>query len=75
MPKPAPVNMGKPVQWKVIISKNPKTGEDEALYAITPKEYERMAKQLADMIRYNTQIQYQLCYYRKEANCKKYLKE
>ena len=74
LPRPAPVTVGKPVQWQVIIRKNEKTGQDEAVYAVTPKEYERMSKMFADIIRYNKQVQYQLCFYRKDKDCEKYLK-
>lgn len=72
--KPRPVNT-KPVEFVVITSSNRDKLDSEAVwYAITTSSYENLAYNMQELIRYISQQQNQLNYYRSNAETDNYKK-
>jgi hypothetical protein len=62
VPNPEPVQIA-PIEWKVITRDRLPEGEF-VLYGLTPRQYETLARNMADILRWVKEAQWRLEYYR-----------
>lgn len=65
VPNPAPVRT-LPVEWVVLTPDRLPQGKDWVFIALTPKQYENLSKNMADLERWVTEAAWRLRYYRGE---------
>ena len=65
LPDPRPLDPEQ-VKWKVLTPKTLPEGEDWVYFALTSKQYEALARNIADMIRWAREAKWRLRYYRGE---------
>ncbi len=65
LPNPRPIETA-PFKWRVITSDRLPKGEGWVYYGITPKQYEILSKNMADILRWVKEAQWRLDYYRGE---------
>jgi hypothetical protein len=65
LPDPAPVNL-KEIQWEVFSNERLPTAEQWVYISLTPKEYEELAQNQAELLRWIKEAKWRLQYYRKQ---------
>jgi hypothetical protein len=65
LPDPAPVNL-KDIKWVVISNKKLPTAEEWVYISLTPKEYEELAQNQAELLRWIKEAKWRLEHYRKQ---------
>ena len=63
LPNPQAVNLS-PFKWKVLTRKRLPKGDQWVYYALTPKEYETLARNMAELLRWVKEAKWRLAYYR-----------
>ena len=63
LPNPQAVSLS-PFKWKVITKKRLPKGDRWVYYAITPREYEVLARNMAELLRWVKEAKWRLDYYR-----------
>lgn len=54
-----------PVKWAVITPSNLPPGDDWAAMCVSPRAYENLSKNIAEMLRWAEEVESQLDYYRR----------
>lgn len=67
LPDPAPIQTF-PYAWKVITPKTLPSGDSWVFFAVSPKDYENMARTQADTLRWVCEAAWRLRYYRDALN-------
>lgn len=65
LPNPRPIETS-PFKWHVLTQDRLPEGDTWVYYGVTPKEYEVLARNMADMLRWVREAQWRLKYYRGE---------
>jgi hypothetical protein len=65
VPNPRPIETS-PIEWFVITPDRLPNGENWVYYGITPKQYETLSRNMADILRWVKEAQWRLQYYRGE---------
>lgn len=69
VPNPAPVDLNS-VQFEVLTEKTLPSTDGWVYYGLTPKDYETLAKNMAEILRWVQEAQWRLDYYRGKAGPK-----
>lgn len=67
LPDPAPIQTRR-VEWQVVTPDTLPEGNDWVLFSMTAKDYENLAKTMADTIRWVKEAKWRLQYYRGETD-------
>lgn len=63
IPNPAPVRT-RPVEWRVLTPDRLPEGDDWVYFGVDPQNYENLARNQADQLRYIREADWRLKYYR-----------
>jgi len=66
LPDPHPVKLYN-INWEVIIVKDP-DGTEKVYFALSPGDYENLSLNMAEILRWISEAQWQLRYYQNEVN-------
>lgn len=65
LPNPRPIETA-PFKWQVITRERLPEGDNWVYYAITPKDYEVLSRNMADILRWVREARWRMDYYRGE---------
>lgn len=65
LPNPRPLDLS-PVDWSVVTPDTIPEGDSWSLFGLTPEQYEALSYNMAELLRWITEAEYRLRYYRGE---------
>jgi len=67
LPNPKPLNLEVMVKWKVLIKDRLPENDKFVYYCVVPKDYEKLARNNAEVLRWIKEARWRLDYYRDES--------
>jgi hypothetical protein len=66
LPNPKSIDLEIGIKWKVLIKSRIPEKDDFVFYCVTPKDYEKMARNNGEILRWVKEAKWRLDYYRNE---------